>query len=164
MSTDQIKVSRRELLVRSAAGAAAFTAAACRISPLLAAPASRWFKIGVCGWSTGKQYDPAVFDLAKTIGLDGVQLDVPRRTNKHLTQPQVQETYQAAASAPRRGNLLAGPHDFERRALEERSYALLWVDENYRGLQGPGPDGVIPRPLFGPGGIDVRRSSRSTTW
>jgi len=36
---------------------------------------SEGFKIGVCDWTIGKRSDPAAFELAKRIGLDGIQVD-----------------------------------------------------------------------------------------
>ncbi len=97
MCTAKIKLSRRELLARSAAGAAAFTAAACRFRPLLAAPASRWFKIGALDGCLGKQCNPAALDVAKQIGLDGVQVDFGRFGGEvYLLQPAVQKAYREA--------------------------------------------------------------------
>jgi len=44
-------------------------------SPLRRARAAKGFKIGVCDWTIGKRSDPASFEVAKRIGLDGVQVD-----------------------------------------------------------------------------------------
>ncbi|MBL7153025.1 MAG: sugar phosphate isomerase/epimerase [Phycisphaerae bacterium] len=44
-------------------------------SPLRRGRAAKGFKIGVCDWTVGKRSDPASFELAKRIGLDGVQVD-----------------------------------------------------------------------------------------
>jgi len=40
------------------------------------------FKLGVCDWTVGKTSDPESFDVAKRIGLDGVQVDFGRSEDK----------------------------------------------------------------------------------
>ena len=94
-------LTRRDV-VRSAAAAAAL--AGCR--SLFGAPGSRWFKIGACEWSLGKS-DPTCFDVAKEIGLDGVQVNMGSvRNDMHLRKPEVQQAYLAAA---KRTGLAIGP-------------------------------------------------------
>jgi L-ribulose-5-phosphate 3-epimerase len=39
------------------------------------------FKLGVCDWTIGKTADPGSFEIAKRIGLDGVQVDFGRGDN-----------------------------------------------------------------------------------
>jgi sugar phosphate isomerase/epimerase len=39
------------------------------------AAAARGFRIGVCDWTIGKRTNPASFEVAERIGLDGVQVD-----------------------------------------------------------------------------------------
>ena len=98
MSVVTRKMTRRAMLSRSA-GAAALAAMAGHFAPLLAAPASRWFKIGACDWSLGKTCDPTAFDLAKQIGLDGVQISLGKAPDYVLlTQPEVQKAYREAAA------------------------------------------------------------------
>ena len=92
------KISRRKLLVRSAQAAAA-GAAISPLARLFAAPRSRGFKIGACDWSLGKQSDPAAFDVARQIGLDGVQISLGTLQNDmHLRRPEVQRAYREAAA------------------------------------------------------------------
>lgn len=63
------------------------------LAPLFAAPQSRGFKIGVCEWSLGKA-DPSCFDLAKEIGLDGVQVDLGNPADgPRMLKPEVQKAY-----------------------------------------------------------------------
>jgi hypothetical protein len=64
-------LTRRSVLVRGSQTALALVAA--QAKPLLAAPGSRWFKIGGCEWMLGK-CTPASLELAQRIGLDGIQL------------------------------------------------------------------------------------------
>ncbi len=67
-------------------------------APLLAAPDKRHFKIGACDWSLGKLADPASFEVARQIGLDGVQVSLGTATDDmKLRQPKVQQQFQAAA-------------------------------------------------------------------
>jgi sugar phosphate isomerase/epimerase len=66
-------------------------------APLLADAESRGFKIGAPEWSLRKT-DPSCFDVAKEIGLDGVQVNMGNLTNHmHLRQPEVQNAYLDAA-------------------------------------------------------------------
>ncbi len=52
------------------------------------------FKIGVCDWNIGKMCDPACFEVAKTIGLDGVQVSLGTAANDmHLRKHEMQEKY-----------------------------------------------------------------------
>lgn len=91
-------VSRRRFLSRTAS--AGLTAAAVwpSLAPLFAAPASRGFRIGACDWSLGKTADLAAFDVAKEIGLDGVQVSLGTEANDmSLRTAEVQEKYRAAS-------------------------------------------------------------------
>ena len=65
-------MTRREMLKRGAAAAASFAF----LSPLLAAPGGRKFKIGACDWSIGKMAAPTCFEVSKQMGLDGVQVSL----------------------------------------------------------------------------------------
>jgi len=85
-------MTRRTLLSRLALGAGALA-----LAPLLAGATERKFKIGVCEWSLGKS-DPSSFDLAKQIGLEGVQITLGTVANGlNLRQPSVQQAYRDAA-------------------------------------------------------------------
>ena len=96
MKPPRTRISRRTMLRRSAQ-AAAFVAATSPFAPLLAAPRSRWFKIGACDWSLGKRCDPAAFDLARQIGLDGVQIAMGDAADTlPFCRPERQTTYQEA--------------------------------------------------------------------
>lgn len=90
------EISRRQWLHRMTA-AASVTILGSRWQPLLADAGSRGFKIGAPDWSLNRR-DPSCFELAKEIGLDGVQLDLGTKANGlHLRQPEVQQRYRAAA-------------------------------------------------------------------
>ena len=91
-------LSRREMIGRSARAAAGLALLA-QAAPLWAAPEKRRFKVGACDWSIGKMCDPAAFEVAKEIGLDGVQVSLGTAANDtHLRKPEVQHQYKEAAS------------------------------------------------------------------
>lgn len=56
------------------------------------------FQLGACDWSLGKTMDPVAFEMAKQIGLQGVQLSY-NRGNDHvgLSNPATLKTIKAAA-------------------------------------------------------------------
>jgi sugar phosphate isomerase/epimerase len=69
-------------------------------APLFAAAQGRRFKIGACDWSIGKMDDPGAFEVARQIGLDGVQVSLGTEANNmHLRQPEVQARVKEAAQA-----------------------------------------------------------------
>ena len=72
--------TRRQMLVRSAQAVAAL-ALSSAFAPLFAAPGKRRFKIGACDWSIGMLGDPGAFEVAKRIGLDGVQVSLGAAAN-----------------------------------------------------------------------------------
>jgi len=90
------RISRRRMLVRTAAAAGGLALAA-PFAPLFADEARRRFKIGACEWSLRKG-DPTSLEVAKQIGLDGVQVNLGSVGNDlHLRQPAVQQAYQEMA-------------------------------------------------------------------
>jgi L-ribulose-5-phosphate 3-epimerase len=91
------RMSRRQML-RSATLTAAALALSPPLAPLFAAPEQRRFKIGACDWSIGKMCDPAAFEVAKQIGLDGVQVSLGTVANDmHLRRAETQQAYRDAA-------------------------------------------------------------------
>lgn len=54
----------------------------------------RGFRIGVCDWNLGKTSDIACFEVAKQIGLDGVQVSLGTVGNDmHLRKPEMQKAF-----------------------------------------------------------------------
>jgi len=85
-------------MIRQSARVTAWLAFAANCAPLFAAPDKRRFKLGACDWSIGKTSDPAAFEVAKQIGLDGVQVSLGTVADDlHLRKPEVQQQYQDAA-------------------------------------------------------------------
>lgn len=96
-TTEARTITRRKLLLRSATAAVAAIGAS-RLAPLFAAADSRGFLIGACDWTLRKRSDPASFDVAKQIGLDGVQISMGGlKDDLHLRRPEVQNAFLAAA-------------------------------------------------------------------
>lgn len=90
------RITRRELFSFGARAAVA-AAAVSQCGFAWAVPGPRWFKIGACEWNLGKA-DPSSFDVAKKIGLDGVQVNMGSVGNgMHLRKPEVQKAYLEAA-------------------------------------------------------------------
>jgi sugar phosphate isomerase/epimerase len=92
-----LRLTRRQML-RRWTQAAAGLALASAYGPLLAASGERRFRIGACDWSLGKRGDPAAFEVAKAIGLDGVQVSLGTAADDmRLRKAEVQQQYRAAA-------------------------------------------------------------------
>ncbi|MBL7152555.1 MAG: sugar phosphate isomerase/epimerase [Phycisphaerae bacterium] len=68
-------MNRRRVLKTGAGVVAGLVLTASCKSPLRRARAAKGFKLGVCDWTIGKRSDPGSFEVAKRIGLDGVQVD-----------------------------------------------------------------------------------------
>lgn len=84
-------------MLRQTSAAAAALALSTTFAPLLAAD-RRGFQIGACDWSIGKMADPGAMELAKAIGLDGVQVSLGTAANDmSLRTAEVQAQYKAAA-------------------------------------------------------------------
>ncbi len=87
------------MLVRATRITAALALSA-RYAPLLAETGKRRFKIGACDWSIGKMANPQAFEVAKQIGLDGVQVSLGTAADDmQLRKPAVQRQFKDAAAA-----------------------------------------------------------------
>ena len=89
-----MSVTRRDLL-RTAMGLAGLEA-----SGVLAYARAGRFNIGACDWSLGQRANTAALTVAKTLGLDGVQVSMGSVDNDlQLRRPDVQRAYREAAGA-----------------------------------------------------------------
>jgi len=91
------RMSRREMMVNSARAIAglALTTSCRSFGPLFS---SRGFKIGVCDWTIGKRADPASLEMARRLGLDGVQVDLGSGENDlPLCNSELQKKFLEAA-------------------------------------------------------------------
>lgn len=96
MKTNPSLMSRRQMISQTSA-MAGWLALSSPFAPLFAGEKKRRFKIGACEWSLHKS-DPTSLDVAKQIGLDGVQVNMGSvGNNMQLRQPEVQQAYLAAA-------------------------------------------------------------------
>ena len=85
-------------MISQSVHATAWLTLAANCAPLFAAVEKRRFRIGACDWSIGKMGDPGAFDVAKQIGLDGVQVSLGTAADDmHLRKPEVQQQYKEAA-------------------------------------------------------------------
>jgi sugar phosphate isomerase/epimerase len=150
------KITRRALLSRGAQ-AAALAAAFSRLEPLRAAPGSRWFKIGACEWNLGKS-DPSSFDVAKEIGLDGVQVNMGSAGNgMHLRKPEVQRAYLEAA---RRTGLAIGSlaiGELNSIPLKRDPRAAQWLLDSIDVCKALGITVTMPA-CFGNGDLDMAKT------
>ena len=91
-----MRVTRREILAATGAGAVGSTILPELLAAKAAAPGIR---VGICDWSLGIR-DPAAFDVAKTVGLDGVEISPARAaTTLSYAAPAVQKQYRAKMAA-----------------------------------------------------------------
>src|SRR5690242_8070455 len=99
MNISNSLLSRREMLRRSLQ-TAAWAAGASEFAPLFATPNNRRYKLGACDWSIGKMGDPSAFEVARQIGLDGVQVSLGTvGNNMQLRKKEVQQRYKEAAKS-----------------------------------------------------------------
>ena len=154
MNQTSRKINRRTMLRRSA-GAIGIAAVAADLRPLLAAADSRRFKIGACDWSIGKQCDPAAFDVAKQIGLDGVQISMGTVANDMaLRRPELQKTYLETAKRTglEIGSLAIG--EMNSVPLKSDPRAAEWLMQSIDICQAMGLTIIMPA-FFGNGDLDM---------
>ena len=80
----RLHITRRQMMA-GAARAAAGLAVTCSCAPQVKqeqAKTSAGFKLAVCDWTIGKKTDPGSFEIAKRVGLDGVQVDFGSGDNR----------------------------------------------------------------------------------
>jgi len=85
-----LRITRREALASAAATGLALWPAL----RALAADEKRFFKIGACDWSIGRRGQPSALELAKQIGLEGVQITFGLPGEEHdLRKEEVRQEY-----------------------------------------------------------------------
>jgi sugar phosphate isomerase/epimerase len=86
-------IDRRQWIKQSA-----LIAALLNTGFLYAAHSKKKLRIGACDWSLGKNSDPGSFEVAKSIGLEGVQLNLGSESNNmHLRESAVQQLFKEAS-------------------------------------------------------------------
>ena len=87
-------ITRRQMMAGAAAAGLALDSSCNSSTERKAKAQPAGFKIGVCDWTIGKMSDPASLEVAKRIGLDGVQVDFGRgEDNLPLFDPELQKRF-----------------------------------------------------------------------
>jgi L-ribulose-5-phosphate 3-epimerase len=141
-------------MLQLSAASASFIAAASPLAPLFAAPQSRGFKIGACDWSLGKSGPPA-FELAKQIGLDGLQIAMGSVANDmHLRKPEVQKSYLDAARQTGTEIASLAISEMNRVPLKSDPRAAQWLADSIDVCRALGLKLVMPA-CFAKGELDM---------
>lgn len=131
------------------------------LTPLFAKPTKRHFKIGACDWSLNKRADPKCFEVARQVGLDGVQvsLGTPADDMK-LRRAQVQQEYKDAAKTA--GVALGGLAIGALNSIPYKSapQAETWVSDSVDAAQALGIK-VVLLAFFGNGDLRDDESGKA---
>jgi sugar phosphate isomerase/epimerase len=152
MSIFDGRLNRRAVLVLGSQAAVGLMAA--RLEPLLAAAGSRWFKIGGCEWMLGK-CDPSSLEMAKRIGLDGIQLGMGTGTDGvDLRKPEVQRAYLEAVKKTGLEISSASLAWMNTMPLKSDPRAEQWLADSIDAGKAMGLPIIMPA-CFGPGDLDM---------
>jgi sugar phosphate isomerase/epimerase len=150
-------MTRRTMLARGIPWSAAALAVS-RVDALLGASRARCFKIGACEWNLGRA-DPSSFDVAKKIGLDGVQINMGSVGNDmHLRKPEVQKAYLEAARKTGLGIGSLAIGEMNHVPLKRDPRAARWLDESIDVCKAMGIPIVMPA-CFGNGDLDMAKTA-----
>ena len=154
--------SRRHFLTRSLQTAAAVGLSA-ELAPLWAAAGARGFQIGACDWSLGKDSSTAAFDVAKEIGLDGVQISLGRAKNDmHLRKPEMQKEYQEKLKATGLQIASLAIGEMNQVPLKSDPRAAEWLVDSIDVCRAMGIGIVMPA-FFGKGALDMANTDEIDT-
>ena len=97
---EHLCMTRREMMVNTACAVAGLTlTSSCQ--SFVKHPQQqtyRGFKLGICDWTIGKRADPSSLEMAKRLGLDGVQVDFGSgQKDLPLFNPEMQKKFLDAA-------------------------------------------------------------------
>ncbi len=148
----QYPISRRTML-RYGAGATA-AAFAGRFEPLFAAPEARWFKIGACDWNLGRAANPDSFQVAKEIGLDGVQISMGVLRGANTTDPGVRRQYREATASTGLEIASLAIGEMNQVPLKSEPQAAEWLAQSIGVCKDLGLGIVMPA-CFGNGDLDM---------
>ncbi|HSQ79057.1 MAG TPA: sugar phosphate isomerase/epimerase family protein [Candidatus Bathyarchaeia archaeon] len=100
------------------------------IGAVAAQPAAYPLPLGVCDWTIGKTGDPAAFELAARLGLDGVQVSlVPKGESLALADPELRRTFLEAARKARIPIASFAIGDLNDVPLKSDPRAEAWLDK-----------------------------------
>jgi sugar phosphate isomerase/epimerase len=159
---NSLHISRRTWLAGSL-GATAALGLSSRWAPLLAGEASRGFLIGACDWSLGKDSNIEAFDVAKQVGLDGVQISLGRLKNDmHLRQPEMQKQY--ADTLEKTGLKIASLAigEMNNVPLKNDERAAAWLMDSIDVCRAMKIEIVMPA-FFGKGDLDMSNAAEIDT-
>ncbi len=145
----------RRTMFRYGAAAAAI---ALKFEPLLAAPDSRWFKIGACDWNLGRRADPESFQVAKEIGLDGVQISMGVLGGANTTDPDVRRQYREASARTGQEIASLAIGEMNQVPLKSDPRAAEWLARSIDVCKDLGLDIVMPA-CFGKGDLDMSNTA-----
>jgi L-ribulose-5-phosphate 3-epimerase len=101
------RITRREMLVTSAGAVAGLALSSCTsVSTSSKSSPRNGFKIGACDWTLRERGTPKAFEVAKEIGLDGLQ--VSTGTNEDPMAIRTKEYRQALIRAAKQNNVEIG--------------------------------------------------------
>lgn len=87
-------------------------------------------RLGVCDWTIGKTGDPAAFELAARLGLDGVQVSlVPKGDSLALADPELRRAFLQAARKARIPIASFAVGDLNDVPLQSDPRAERWLDK-----------------------------------
>lgn len=158
-------ITRREMMVgtaRAVAGLALTSSCAPLGEHRQAKACPGGFKLGVCDWTIGKRTDPASLELAKRIGLDGVQVDFGSgQETLPLFDPDLQKQFLAEAEKQQMGIASLALGTLNGVPYKSDPRAERWVDQSIDVCKAMGLN-VVLVPFFGdadlqndPKGTDV---------
>ena len=157
-----MKTTRRECLIGAGAAAAGMVLGG-TMREALAQAAAAGIKVGMCDWSLVKQGKPSDFDLAKQIGLDGLQVSVGLPNNQvWLRRPEVQKEYLEAAKRTHLAIASTAMDVLNHVPLMSEPRAALWVADCIEATRNLGV-GCMLMAFFGSGELkeenatDMRR-------
>ncbi len=153
--TNNPRVFARRKFLAKGFHTAAIVALSAELRPLFAASESRAFQIGACDWSIGQMCNTKAFDVARQIGLDGVQVSMGTVANDmQLRKPEVQQAYLDAAKRTEQGMASLAIGEMNRVPLKSDPRAAKWLDESVDVCRALGLDITMPA-CFGRGNLDM---------
>jgi sugar phosphate isomerase/epimerase len=149
----------RRAMFRHTADAAAFSLGCSAFAPLLAASTSRGFRIGACDWSLEKRGNPAALDVAKEIGLDGVQIDFGTvGNNMRLRTPEHQQAYREAMQRTGLAVSSLALCEMNEVPLKSDPRAAVWLDQSIDVCHSMGLP-LVMTASFGRGDLDMSHTT-----
>lgn len=152
-------ITRRRML-STCAGAFASAGSLSRILAAegTTAEAPKGFRIGACDWSIGCHSDVRCFEVAKQIGLDGVQVSMGTVANDmHMRRKEVREKYLTASKASGVAIASLAIGEMNSVPLKSDPRAAKWLDESIDIAKALGVTVTMPA-CFSRGDLDMKKT------